>query len=56
VVSSDEVHEIHVHGFDQSAEIPAGGTKTIQFTADLTGTWEVEIEDTGFKLFDLQVT
>jgi hypothetical protein len=55
IVSSDEAHEIHVHGYDESFEIPAGGEGSATFEADQTGVWEVEIEDTGSKLFDLRV-
>ena len=55
-VSSDKAYEIHIHGYDKSIDVPAGGEESVEFEADKTGTWEVEVEDTGFKLFDLRVT
>jgi hypothetical protein len=41
-VTSDHADEIHVHGYDIEKEVSAGGTVTIDFTADIPGQFEVE--------------
>lgn len=55
VVTSDVADHIHVHGYDLFEEVAAGGTATLTFTADLPGTWEIELEDSGTHLVELQV-
>jgi FtsP/CotA-like multicopper oxidase with cupredoxin domain len=54
-VQSDQADEVHVHGFDLSEEVGPGKPATIEFTADLPGVWEVELENAKRKLFDLEV-
>lgn len=54
-VTSDTADEVHVHGYDERAEVPAGGTVEIPFTADIPGGFEVELEGTGQLLFQLRV-
>ena len=54
-VTSDTADEVHVHGYDKRAEVPAGGTVEIPFTADIPGGFEVELEGTGQLLFQLRV-
>ena len=54
-VTSDVADEVHVHGYDERAEVPAGGTVEIPFTADIPGGFEVELEGTGQLLFQLRV-
>ena len=41
-VTSDHADEVHVHGYDIEKEVSAGGTVTIDFTADIPGQFEVE--------------
>jgi outer membrane murein-binding lipoprotein Lpp len=41
-VTSDHADEVHVHGYDIEKEVSAGGTVTIDFTADVPGQFEVE--------------
>jgi hypothetical protein len=41
-VTSDHADEVHVHGYDIEKEVRAGGTVTIDFTADIPGQFEVE--------------
>lgn len=55
-VTSDVAEEIHVHGYDLYADIPAGGTGEVAFTADLAGSWEVELHEAGRPLFQLRVS
>ena len=54
-VTSDVADEVHVHGYDERAQVPAGGTVEIPFTADIPGGFEVELEGTGQLLFQLRV-
>jgi FtsP/CotA-like multicopper oxidase with cupredoxin domain len=54
-VQSDQADEVHVHGFDLSEEVGPGKPATVEFTADLPGVWEVELENAKRKLFDLEV-
>ncbi len=54
-VTSDAAHEIHLHGYDLTADVEAGGTATITFTADIPGVFEAELEDAGTKLVELEV-
>ncbi len=55
-VTSDVADEIHVHGYEQEAQVPAGGTGSVSFTADLPGVFEVELHDSGLQLLQLQVS
>jgi plastocyanin len=54
-VSTDEDHEIHLHGYD----IPKDATPTkpanFQLKATETGIFEIEIEDTGTQIAELKV-
>lgn len=54
-VTSDVAEEVHVHGYDERADVPAGGTVEIPFTADIPGGFEVELEGSGQLLFQLRV-
>ena len=54
-VTSDVADEIHLHGYDRKAEIPAGGTAWISFTANIPGIFEVELEQSKLQLLQLQV-
>ena len=55
VVRSDVADEIHLHGYDLSAEAGPGKTARIAFTADVPGRFEVELEDHGVQIADLEV-
>jgi hypothetical protein len=55
-VRSDVADEVHVHGYDLSKDVPAGGTATITFTADVPGRFEIELEGSGVQLAELSVT
>ncbi len=56
VVTSDIADEIHVHGYDISKDVRAGGTARIVFIADIAGRFEVELEERGVQIADLTVT
>lgn len=56
VITSDKAYEVHVHGVDISIDVTPGDTVTKTFTVDLAaGSYEVEVEETGFLLFNLVV-
>ena len=55
LVTSDVADHIHVHGYDIFQDVAAGETASLSFTADLPGTWEVELEDSRTHLLEVQV-
>jgi hypothetical protein len=54
-VTSDVADEVHVHGYDKDAVIPAGGTAEVVFRADVAGVFEVELHKKHLKIADLEV-
>jgi hypothetical protein len=49
--------QYHLHGYDlESAEVPAGTTAKISFTADQAGTFEVESHETEAVLVQLEIS
>ena len=55
VVASDVADEVHLHGYDRSSFVTAGATTTLRFVADIPGVFEVELEQRGVQLAQLQV-
>ena len=51
----DAADEVHVHGYDFSSDVEAGDTVTIEFTADIAGVFEVELEDARLPILELVV-
>ncbi len=54
-VTSDQHDEVHVHGYEVSAELEPNKPATVEFKADTAGTFEVETHHSGKLLFRLQV-
>jgi hypothetical protein len=54
-VSSDAAEEIHVHGYDISQEVPAGGVIEFNFPAELEGIYEAELEELGVQIAELRI-
>ena len=54
-VTSDVADEIHVHGYDKTAPVAAGGTGEVTFVANIPGVFEVEFERSRKLLFTLEV-
>ena len=54
-VRSEVDEEIHVHGYDEYREIPAGRTVTVAFPAELTGIFEIEFHGSGEEIASLKV-
>ena len=42
LLTSDELVEVHLHGYDLEREIEPGERTTLSFEADLTGRFEIE--------------
>ena len=54
-VTSDVADEVHVHGYDLMADVAPDAPATIRFTADAPGRFEIELEDTGVQIAELEV-
>jgi ABC-type glycerol-3-phosphate transport system substrate-binding protein len=55
VVASDVADEVHLHGYDISRDVAAGGTVRLRFRAKLPGRFEVELENRGVPIAELTV-
>jgi hypothetical protein len=55
-ISSDVAEEVHVHGYDVYADVPAGGSVDIPLTLTLPGSFEVELHGAGRPLFQLRTS
>jgi hypothetical protein len=55
VVGSDKPDEVHVHGYDETDDVGPKERAEIEFTADIPGVFEVELEEAHRLLFELQV-
>ena len=55
VVTSDVADEIHVHGYDVSRDVVAGGTARVAFDATIPGRFEVELESRGAQIAEITV-
>jgi hypothetical protein len=54
-VTADVADEVHLHGYDKSADVAPGKPAEIRFTADIPGVFEVELEQRKQKLIELEV-
>jgi hypothetical protein len=54
-VVADVADEVHLHGYDKTADVAPGKPAQIRFTADIPGVWEVELEQRKQKLVELEV-
>jgi FtsP/CotA-like multicopper oxidase with cupredoxin domain len=54
-VEADRAEEVHVHGYDLKGDVAPGKPAIIDFTANVPGVFDVELEEAGLKLFELQV-
>jgi heme/copper-type cytochrome/quinol oxidase subunit 2 len=55
-VTADRADEVHLHGYDRKVDIEAGKPAVLEFTADVPGVFEVELEEASLKLVELQVS
>ena len=54
-VRADIADEVHVHGYDLMKDVEPGETVTFSFPADITGIFEIELEDAGEQIAQLRV-
>jgi heme/copper-type cytochrome/quinol oxidase subunit 2 len=54
-VRSDVPDHVHVHGYDLMKDVTPGKTITFSFPADITGIFEIELEDRGEEIAQLRV-
>ena len=55
-VEADIADEVHVHGYDLSFDTIPDEAILVEFVADATGIFEVEIEGLGLPIVDIEVT
>ena len=53
--TADQEMELHMHGYDKTEELEPGETKTIEFKADRTGSFDIENEAAHSELGKLVV-
>ena len=54
-VRADVADHVHVHGYDLMKDVEPGETITFSFPADITGIFEIELEDAGEQIAQLRV-
>ena len=54
-VRADVTDHVHVHGYDLMKDIEPGKTIAFSFPADITGIFEIELEDAGEEIGRLRV-
>ena len=54
-VRSDVADEVHVHGYDLSKKVSAGGSVTFSFMATIEGRFEIELEAAHTQIAELEV-
>ena len=54
-VTADVADEVHVHGYDLTADVAPGAPATIRFTADAPGRFAIELEESGVEIGELEV-
>lgn len=55
VVSSDAADEVHLHGYDLTTGVAPGRQGRIAFVAKVPGRFEIELEDAGVQIGELEV-
>jgi hypothetical protein len=55
-VTADVADEVHVHSYDKKADTTPGCPTAIDFTANIPGTVEVELESAKLHLFDIKAS
>ncbi len=54
-VMSDEAEELHIHGYDNSVELVPNEKATLSFTADVSGRFPFELEQSGTEIGVIEV-
>jgi hypothetical protein len=55
-VTTNAADEVHVHGYDKKQDTVPGCPTSIDLTASIPGSVEVELEGSGLRLFDLKAS
>ena len=55
VVGADVADHVHLHGYDRFADVKPGKAARLVFVASIPGRFEVELEDRGLPIADLEV-
>lgn len=55
LVTSQLADHVHLHGYDLMADVAPGKRATIRFTASAPGRFEIELEDRGLEIAELEV-
>ena len=55
VVGSDVADHVHLHGYDKFADVAPGKPARLAFVASIPGRFEVELEDRGLQIADIEV-
>ena len=55
VVESELTDHVHLHGYDLMADVAPGKPATIRFKATAPGRFEIELEDRGLEIGELEV-
>jgi hypothetical protein len=53
--AADTAAEVHIHGYDKTVAVPAGGTARARFKANAEGIFEIEEHHSGALLAKLEV-
>jgi hypothetical protein len=54
-VVSDVADEIHIHGYDLAKDVEKGGSVQFSFPATIEGRFEIELENAGTQIANLEV-
>ena len=55
VVIADVTDHVHLHGYDLMADVAPGSPAVLNFPADVSGRFEIELEDSGRQIAQLTV-
>lgn len=55
VVRSDVADHVHLHGYDIMRDVAPGAPAQLLLTADVPGRFEIELEDLGVQVAELEV-
>ena len=56
IVRSDVPEVVHLHGYDIERPVAPGKPAQLRFVAEITGRFEIELEQSGVEIGDLSVT
>ena len=55
-VTADVDDEVHVHGYELHGDVTPTSAAVITFTADISGVFEVELEDNDLLLVEVEIS